>query len=46
MTAPLLTVAPTSAAGSLRISGLDAALARRLVDDLTRKADAVEGDAT
>ena len=41
-----VTVTTASAAGALRIEGLDAALAQRLVDDLTLKADAVEGDAT
>lgn len=41
-----VTVTTASAAGSLRIAGLDAGLARRLVDELTRKADAAEGDAT
>jgi uncharacterized protein len=41
-----VTVTTASAAGALRIEGLDAALAQRLVNDLTLKADAVEGDAT
>ena len=41
-----VTVTTASAAGALRISGLDQDVARRLVDDLTLKADAVEGDAT
>lgn len=41
-----VTVTTASAAGSLSIAGLDAGVARRLVADLTRKADAVEGDAT
>ena len=41
-----VTVTTASAAGALRIEGLDRALAQRLVDDLTLKADAVEGDAT
>ena len=41
-----VTVTTASAAGALSISGLDQATARRLVDDLTRQADAVEGDAT
>ena len=40
-----VTVTTASAAGALRIEGLDRALAQRLVDDLTLKADAVEGDA-
>ena len=41
-----VTVTTASAAGALRIEGLDRALAQRLVDDLTLMADAVEGDAT
>ena len=41
-----VTVTTASAAGALEISGLDKDVARRLVDDLTLKADAVEGDAT
>jgi len=41
-----VTVTTASAAGALEIAGLDRAVARRLVDDLTVKADAVEGDAT
>lgn len=41
-----VTVTTASAAGALRIEGLDKALAQRLVDELTLKADAVEGDAT
>lgn len=41
-----VTVTTASAAGALEIAGLDADLARGLVDDLTLKADAVEGDAT
>jgi membrane protein YdbS with pleckstrin-like domain len=41
-----VTVTTASAAGALRIEGLDKFLAQRLVDDLTLKADAVEGDAT
>lgn len=41
-----VTVTTASAAGALRISGLDREVARRLVDELTLKADAVEGDAT
>ena len=41
-----VTVTTASAAGALRISGLDKDVARRLVDELTLKADAVEGDAT
>lgn len=41
-----VTVTTASAAGALSITGLDAARARELVDELTIKADAVEGDAT
>jgi uncharacterized protein len=41
-----VTVTTASAAGALEISGLDKDVARRLVDELTTKADAVEGDAT
>ena len=41
-----VTVTTASAAGALQISGLDREVARRLVDELTLKADAVEGDAT
>jgi membrane protein YdbS with pleckstrin-like domain len=41
-----VTVTTASAAGALRIEGLDRTLAQRLVDELTLKADAVEGDAT
>lgn len=41
-----VTVTTASAAGALSIDGLDQDVARRLVDDLTRQADAVEGDAT
>lgn len=41
-----VTVTTASAAGALRIEGLDREVALRLVDDLTRKADLVEGDAT
>jgi membrane protein YdbS with pleckstrin-like domain len=41
-----VTVTTASAAGALAISGLDKDVARRLVDDLTLKAEAVEGDAT
>jgi membrane protein YdbS with pleckstrin-like domain len=41
-----VTVTTASAAGALRIDGLDRDVARRLVDDLTRQADAVGGDAT
>ena len=41
-----VTVTTASAAGALAIEGLDKDVARRLVDELTIKADAVEGDAT
>jgi membrane protein YdbS with pleckstrin-like domain len=41
-----VTVTTASAAGALGIPGLDREVARRLVDELTLKADAVEGDAT
>lgn len=41
-----VTVTTASAAGALKIEGLDKTLAQRLVDDLTLRADAVEGDAT
>jgi membrane protein YdbS with pleckstrin-like domain len=41
-----VTVTTASAAGALEIAGLDVAVARALVADLTVRADAVEGDAT
>jgi membrane protein YdbS with pleckstrin-like domain len=41
-----VTVTTASAAGALEIAGLDQARARQLVDELTLKANAVEGDAT
>jgi membrane protein YdbS with pleckstrin-like domain len=41
-----VTVPTASAAGALEIAGLDRARARELVDELTLRADAVEGDAT
>lgn len=41
-----VTVTTASAAGALSIDGLDREVARRLVDELTHQADAVEGDAT
>jgi membrane protein YdbS with pleckstrin-like domain len=41
-----VTVTTASAAGALAIVGLDNDVARALVDELTVKADAVEGDAT
>ncbi len=41
-----VTVTTASAAGPLRIVGLARAQAQQLVDELTLKADAVEGDAT
>jgi len=41
-----VTVTTASAAGALVVEGLDKSRARALVDELTLKADAVEGDAT
>ncbi|QZY30763.1 PH domain-containing protein [Nocardioides coralli] len=41
-----VTVTTASAAGAIAIEGLDKHLARRLVDQLTVRADAVAGDAT
>ncbi len=41
-----VTVTTASAAGALAIEGLDRDLARRLVEQLARRADAVPGDAT
>jgi membrane protein YdbS with pleckstrin-like domain len=41
-----VTVTTASAAGALQIDGLARERAQRLVDELTLKADAVEGDAT
>lgn len=41
-----VTVTTASAAGALEIAGLEARQARDLVDELTLRADAVEGDAT
>ena len=41
-----VTVTTASAAGALAIVGLDKRLARELVEQLTRRADAVPGDAT
>lgn len=41
-----VTVTTASAAGPLRIHGLDLGTAQRLVDDLTRRTQAVPGDAT
>ena len=41
-----VTVTTASSAGALEIAGLDKDVARALVDELTIKADAVEGDAT
>lgn len=41
-----VTVTTASAAGALQIEGLDRDVALALVDELTRKADLVEGDAT
>jgi membrane protein YdbS with pleckstrin-like domain len=41
-----VTVTTASAAGALEIAGLDQVRARQLVDELTLKANTVEGDAT
>lgn len=41
-----VTVTTASAAGALQVAGLDRVRARELVDELTLKADVVEGDAT
>ncbi len=41
-----VTITTASAAGALSVAGLDRRVARELADDLTHKADAVEGDAT
>ena len=41
-----VTVTTASSAGALEISGLERSRARRLVDELTLKADAIAGDAT
>jgi membrane protein YdbS with pleckstrin-like domain len=41
-----VTVTTASAAGPLKIDGLDHAVAQRLVDDLTRNTQATRGDAT
>jgi membrane protein YdbS with pleckstrin-like domain len=41
-----VTVTTASAAGALQIAGLARHRAQQLVDELTIKADAVEGDAT
>jgi|SRR5690242_12425701 uncharacterized protein len=41
-----VTVTTASAAGPVRIEGLDHAVASRLVDELTRRTSAVAGDAT
>ena len=41
-----VTVTTASAAGALQIVGLGQGRAQQLVDELTLKADAVEGDAT
>lgn len=41
-----VTATTASAAGALQIAGLDKQIAQQLVDELTLKADAVEGDAT
>lgn len=41
-----VTVTTASAAGALQIEGLDREVALALIDELTRQADLVEGDAT
>jgi membrane protein YdbS with pleckstrin-like domain len=41
-----VTATTASAAGALEIAGLDRDVARRLVDELTVKADSIPGDAT
>jgi membrane protein YdbS with pleckstrin-like domain len=41
-----VTVTTASAAGPLKIEGLDFPIAQRLVDELTRRTSAVAGDAT
>jgi membrane protein YdbS with pleckstrin-like domain len=41
-----VTVTTASAAGPVRIEGLDRSVAERLVEDLTRRTDAEPGDAT
>ncbi len=41
-----VTVTTASAAGPLQIEGLDAALAERVVDDITTRTEAERGDAT
>jgi membrane protein YdbS with pleckstrin-like domain len=41
-----VTVTTASAAGPVKIEGLDFPVAQRLVDDLTRRTSAVAGDAT
>jgi membrane protein YdbS with pleckstrin-like domain len=41
-----VTVTTASAAGPLRIEGLDLAVAEKLVDELTRRAEDEAGDAT
>lgn len=41
-----VTVTTASAAGALRIEGLDAELAARIVDDITSRTEAEQGDAT
>lgn len=41
-----VTVTTASAAGALVVSGLDRTVARELIEELTRKADAAPGDAT
>jgi membrane protein YdbS with pleckstrin-like domain len=41
-----VTLTTASAAGPVKIEGLDVAVAERLVDELTRRTSAVAGDAT
>jgi membrane protein YdbS with pleckstrin-like domain len=41
-----VTVTTASAAGPVKVEGLDRAVAEKLVDDLTRRTDAEVGDAT
>lgn len=41
-----VTLTTASAAGALRIDGLDYSVAARLADELTRQADLADGDAT
>ena len=41
-----VTVTTASAAGPIRIDAIDKPVAERLVEDLTRRAEAEQGDAT